>query len=163
MKKIAILLSIAIMFSVLLSSCDELFGFILVYDGQELLDYSEISEIVLDNIDLLETTILLNDDKIEKALQDQLIGDYSIDSVMTYATKPKIIQFQCSTFGNAQNIQISGFYYSENDSPYAFKYTYSERKIIDEEEYLYSIDEPGDFINVKKICAHWWFYYIRDC
>ena len=151
------------MFPVLLSSCDELFGFILVYDGSKLLDYDKISEIVLDNIDILETTVLLKDDEIRKELQDQLIGEYSVDSVMTYATKPKIIQFQCSTFGNAQNIQITGFYYTENDSPYAFKYTYSEREIINEEEYLYSIDEPGDFIKVKKICAHWWFYYIRDC
>ena len=122
-----------------------------------------VFEYVAENISVLSTfpydTYIgsTNDETSIAFIQDVLGQDTIVKDVYQYS--PSILQFYCGGTGIVASSTYSGFYYSEDDVPYAFEFE-SEAQFtrISDDVYEWQSDDCERAVYTERILPYWFWY-----
>ena len=150
--KIIFMVNFILLLSVLLTGC---------FSDRVYL-YEEISDYVLENIDDLEDLICDNDgfdSSVHFDYKEYLGSRTIVKRAFSYTTE--IIKFYCGGEGLVTDSKDSGFYYSENDTSYGMEFDQCPQTTEENGSVTYHSSDGISFLSTKKICPHWFYYYME--
>ena len=120
-----------------------------------------IFEYVSQNHEILESIAkgeIPSDDAEEKALIRDRLGNRTIVKSV-YKYNYHIIDFYCGGTGLATNSTYSGFYYSVDDTPFAFEFPSYE--LVETSPGVYEWkSNTGEEIITERIMPKWFYYHM---